>query len=114
MEQDATPEDESGICCRGDSAPHPNPLPPGAREFWKALRATFTLTFMMVLASPPIMKDTLRMCRRTGAEVAKVFEGFWTAKANSTRRPSLVPRIAWHSRVAESGQRTLKRAVRLT
>ena len=71
------------------------------------------LTFMMGVASPPIMKDTMPMCCRTRAEVAKVFEGFWTAKLNSTRRHSLVPRIAWHSLFAESGQRTLKRAVRL-
>ena len=71
------------------------------------------LTFMMGVASPPIMKDTMPTCCRTRAEVAKVFEGFWTAKPNSTRRHSLVPRIAWHSLFAESGQRTLKRAVRL-
>jgi len=30
-----------------------------------------------------------------------------TAKANSTRRHSLVPRIAWHRLRAGGGQRTL-------
>jgi hypothetical protein len=30
----------------------------------------------MGVASPPIMKDTMLVCGRTRAEVAKVFEGF--------------------------------------